>query len=241
MIVAVTGPVRRTPMHDAVVEQVSRLTPRMVRISLSAPTMSGVLVTPAQDVEVIVTDGAGRRAKRRYTIRRADSAAGRIDLDVLVHGHGPGSGWAEAARPGDTVQYLGPRGKLELRPAGTHLLVGDESAIPAFAAITEALPEGEAAIAIIEVGTAADEPAFDAPAAVTWVHRGALPPGTPDLLARALTATPAPGTGTRAYLLGESRAVVALRPAVNALGIPNEQIFLKGYWNIGRPGRGPGS
>ena len=32
-------------------------------------------------------------------------------------------------------------------------------------------------------------------------------------------------------MLGESRAVVALNPALAALGISRAQTFVKGYWN----------
>jgi NADPH-dependent ferric siderophore reductase len=37
-----------------------------------------------------------------------------------------------------------------------------------------------------------------------------------------------------AYLLGESRAMIALRPHLSRLAIASEDIFLKGYWNSGK-------
>jgi NADPH-dependent ferric siderophore reductase len=50
--------------------------------------------------------------------------------------------------------------------------------------------------------------------------------------------------GARAYLLGETRAMVALRALLEHRGLPHESIFVKGYWNLGRPdrlaGRPPG-
>ncbi len=78
--------------------------------------------------------------------------------------------------------------------------------------------------------------------AARWVHRAGAPAGYPDLLAAALREVERPAGTGRAYLLGESRAVVALRPHVNDLGVPDDRIFLKGYWNLGRGERRvPGS
>jgi NADPH-dependent ferric siderophore reductase len=230
----------RTPTHVTRVARVLDLTPRMRRITLSGETLRGLETRPAQDVELILTEPSGRRVKRRYTIRTARPDVGEIDVDALLHGHGPGSSWAAAARPGDEVSFLGPRGKLELRPADWHLFVGDESALPAFASVAAARPEHENALAVVEVGDAADE--LPIGAAVTWVHRATTPPGSPDLLATALEHLRPPAGNGRAYLLGESRAMVALRPLVHRLGIPEDQVFLKGYWNLGRGIRAvPGS
>src|SRR5205823_2058161 len=96
------------------------------------------------------------------------------------------------------------------------------------------------AFALIEVGDTSDEiplERHEGELAIHWLHRGNVPPGMPDLLAAAIDElrTP-PGTG-HAYLLGESRAVVSLRPHLAAHDIGGEQTFLKGYWNVGRVGR----
>ena len=133
------------------------------------------------------------------------------------------------------VEFQGPRGKLELRPAPWHVLCGDESAVPAIAAIIEALPDDERAIAIIEVGDAADE--LPVSGEVHWVHRGAHPPGTPDLLVPAAEQLDLPFDEARAYLMGETRSMVALRALFEARGVPHDAIFVKGYWNIARPDR----
>jgi NADPH-dependent ferric siderophore reductase len=207
--------------------------------------MVGVPVLPAQDVELHLTDlsggGTGRRVKRRYTIRHARPDAGEIDLDVLLHGDWPGSPgaqWGATAAPGDEVRFQGPRGKLVLSPASWHLLVGDESALPAIAAVCAALPAGERAIAVVEVEDAADEQPIPGGAHVQWVHRGRAAPGTPDLLVPAVEALPWPsGSPGHGYLMGETRSMVALRAVLEARGLAHEAIFVKGYWNIARPDR----
>jgi NADPH-dependent ferric siderophore reductase len=232
----VSAPViRRTPVHTATVTATDQLTARMRRVSVRSDALVGVAIRPAQDVELLLREPSGRRVKRRYTIRHARPDDGSLDLDVLLHGDGPGSRWGETARPGDTVEFQGPRGKLELRPAPWHLLVGDESALPAVAAIAEALPAGEAAVAFVEVQDAADELPVDG-ADVHWVHRGAAAPGGAELLATALQGLAIPA-GARGYLMGESRAMVMLRARLEEAGLEHDSIFVKGYWNVGRPDR----
>jgi NADPH-dependent ferric siderophore reductase len=207
----------------------------MRRVTVRADALRGLAVRPAQDLEVHLREDAGRRVKRRYTIRRARPDAGEADLDVLLHGTGAGSAWGEHAAPGDPVQFQGPRGKLELRHASYHVLCGDESALPAIAAIAEALPADETAVAVIEVREAADE--LPVSADVRWVHRGEHPPGTPDLLLAEAANITVPYAFAQFYLLGETRSMVALRALFEDRGAFHDSIFVKGYWNIGRPDR----
>jgi NADPH-dependent ferric siderophore reductase len=228
--------VRRSPTHSAEVVAVADLTPRMRRVTVRAESMRGAELRPAQDVELLLREPSGRRVKRRYTISAARPEVGELDLDVLLHGEGPGSRWGAEARPGDAVEFQGPRGKLELRGAPWHLLVGDESALPAIAAIVAALAAGERAIAVIEVTDAADERPIPG-ADVHWVHRGSDPAGGPDRLTTAVDGLDLPDGDGRGYLMGESRAMVALRGVLEARGLDHDAIFVKGYWNIGRPDR----
>jgi NADPH-dependent ferric siderophore reductase len=227
--------VRRSPAHTARVVAATALTPRMRRVTVQCDAMTGVAIRPAQDVELLLREPTGRRVKRRYTIRQARPALGEFDLDVLLHGAGAGANWGRTATPGDTVEFQGPRGKLELRPAPWHLLCGDESALPAIAAIAEARPDGERALAVIEVGDSSDE--LPVAADVRWVHRYNHPPGTPDLLVAAAEQVQAPFADARAYLMGETRSMVALRALFERRGVPHDAIFVKGYWNIARPDR----
>jgi NADPH-dependent ferric siderophore reductase len=220
-----TPVIRRSPAHTGRVIAVDQLTPRMRRVTVQADSMAGVEIRPAQDVELLLREQSGRRVKRRYTIRSARPHAGELDLDVLLHGAGPGSTWGATAAPGDEVQFQGPRGKLQLTSATWHLLVGDESALPA----------DEAAIAVIEVHDADDE--LPIRGEMHWVHRGEHAPGTPELLVAAVEALPLPDGAGHGYLMGETRTMVALRAVLEQRGLPHEDIFVKGYWNIGRPDR----
>jgi len=66
-----------------------------------------------------------------------------LTLDIVLHGDGPGERWVRSARPGDKIEGIGPRGKITTSAAADwHLFIGDESALPAMFAMTEALPPG---------------------------------------------------------------------------------------------------
>jgi NADPH-dependent ferric siderophore reductase len=225
----------RSPVRTGTVIGTEQLTARMRRVTVRCDTLPDDPIRPAQDVELLLREPSGRRVKRRYTIRHARRDHAEVDLDVLLHGDGAGSSWGAHAAPGDQIEFQGPRGKLELRNAAWHLLCGDESALPAIAAIAEALPAGERAIALIEVRGGGDE--LPVAADVRWVHRGTHPPGTPDLLLAAAADLELPFAEAHGYLMGETRSMVALRALFEGRGLPHEAIFLKGYWNIGRPDR----
>lgn len=227
--------VRRSPVHTGTVVGNEPLTPRMRRVTVRADALQGLAVRPAQDLELHLREDSGRRVKRRYTIRHARPDVGEADLDVLLHGAGAGSKWGEQAGAGDQISFQGPRGKLELRNARYHVLCGDESALPAAAAIAEALPADETFIAVIEVRDAADE--LPVPGDVRWVHRGDHPPGTPELLLPEAAKIDVPHAWAQYYLLGETRSMVALRAMFESRGALHDTIFVKGYWNIGRPDR----
>lgn len=229
--------VRRSPVHRATVVATADVTPRMRRVTVRSDALRDVALRPAQDVELHLREDSGRRVKRRYTIAHARPDAGELDLDLLLHGDGPGARWGARAVPGDEVDFQGPRGKLELRPAAWHLLAGDESALPAIAAIVRALPAGETAHTFVEVTDAADEPAELHTLPLSWLHRGDAAPGTAEVLGPALSAFALPPGSGRAYLMGETRAMVALRAVLEDRGVPHDSIFVKGYWNLGRPDR----
>jgi NADPH-dependent ferric siderophore reductase len=146
---------------------------------------------------------------------------------------------------GDAVEFQGPRGKLELSAAAWHLLVGDESALPAITAVCEALPLDEPAIAVIEVAGQPDELPLPAAVDLHWVHRGSAHAGSAELLSTAVARLALPDSDGHGYLMGETRAMVTLRGVLEARGLDHDAIFVKGYWNQGRPdriaGRSPGA
>jgi NADPH-dependent ferric siderophore reductase len=225
-----------TRMRLEVVEN-RPLTPSMQQMVLSAPELAGFGYRAGQDLMLMVAVDGDRPVRRRYTIRATDPARRLVTLGIVRHDGGPGERWVAAARPGDEIEGIGPRGKIfPVQGAAWHLFAGDFSALPAFFAMAGSLPAGQRATVILEVPGPGDEQdlAAAADAAVTWLHSGGRPPGDPSALARAVTdvALP-PGTG-HAYLAGEARLVLALREALAARGLPADRVSPKAYWGLGR-------
>lgn len=113
--------------------------------------------------------------RRRYTVRRWDADERLLTLDIVVHGAvGVGGAWAARAEPGDALVLTGPNGSYQPDPAADHhLLVGDESALPAIAASLEAMPAGADAHVRLLVDGPRYEVELDTPARLdlTWLHR----------------------------------------------------------------------
>ena len=96
--------------------------------------------------------------------------------------------WAAAARPGDVLRLLGPGGAYAPDPAADwHLLVGDESALPAIGAACERMPAGVPVLALLEVADEAERQPLTGPGAldVTWLYRDG---GRPEQVLDALRA-----------------------------------------------------
>ncbi|HEY6538861.1 MAG TPA: siderophore-interacting protein [Candidatus Dormibacteraeota bacterium] len=226
-------PIPRT--MSLAVDRVTELSPSLREIGLAGEDLLGFKFLPGQDLMLRLPLGHDEVVSRRYTIRRADPALGRAELNVVMHGDGPAARWAGAVSPGDRLaEVVGPRGKITLdSSAGWHLFLGDETYIPGTLALLEALPGGAAARAFLEIPSAADQqpvPAADA-IRVEWLVRGDRPPGEPGLLLEALRGWQQPEGLGHVYIAAEVRVALALRDELVGRGLAREQISAKGYWD----------
>lgn len=175
---------------------------------------------------------------RTYTALNPDLNAGTIDIDFVLHGDdGVAGPWAARAKPGDVLLANGPGGAY--RPqlsADWHLLVGDESAIPAVAAALEALPADAVVRVVVLVDSAEHEPALALPArgTVTFVHRnGRTEKG---LLEQAVRGVEWLGDNVHAFVHGEADEVMrGVRPYLRTeRGVERSRLSISGYWRRGR-------
>ncbi|MFF3857349.1 siderophore-interacting protein [Micromonospora sp. NPDC002575] len=178
---------------------------------------------------------------RAYTVRAFDAAAGELTIDVVHHGEqGVAGPWAARLRPGDAVRFLGPGGAYAPSPdADWHLLVGDESALPAIAAALERLPAGAPARVFLEVADAAEEQPLPSKGDVelTWLHRGDRPVG--EALVAAVRALDFPPGVVHAFVHGEATFVRELRRLLRVeRGVPREWLSISGYWRRGMDDEG---
>jgi NADPH-dependent ferric siderophore reductase len=221
----------------------TQLSPHMQRIELTAPELDGFSYEPGQDVMLLVAAEGSRPVRRRYTIRYLDYSRRLLTLDVVLHGQGPGEQWIRAARPGDRIEGIGPRGKITTSPeADWHLFMGDEAAMPAILAMTESLPGDSEATIVLEIPEVADEQEFSAEVKVrlSWLHRMDGPAGDPSRLAAEAAEVELPPGRGHAYLLGEARVVLRLREILESRGLPRDQMSPKAYWGRGRANSGHG-
>ena len=120
--------------------------------------------------------------------------------------------------------------------ADWHLFIGDESALPAMFAMTEALQPGRPATLVLEIPEQSDEQDLDAAAStrISWLHRLGAPAGDPSALAaEAAEIELSPGRG-HAYLFGEATVVSRLREVLAGRGLGQDQMSPKAYWGRGR-------
>jgi NADPH-dependent ferric siderophore reductase len=242
-----------TKLWRTKVLRTARLTPRMARITVGGPELSD-FVGAGTDENVMLylyesTEGlpepltldSARAAlsrvrpyMRTYTVRRHDPAANEIDFDFVLHGdHGPAVRWASEARPGDEVIFVGPSPAYRPDPgADWHLLVGDETALPAIDAIIRDLP-GATIKAFVEIENAGEQQ--DLP--VTWVHRDGLPAGSSEALVKALAAAEFPEGVPAVWAAGERQVMQAVREhLVGERGIDRAKVRPATYWRVGHAG-----
>jgi NADPH-dependent ferric siderophore reductase len=220
------------------VERSSMLTPSCQRVRLGGEELEGLDPLPGQDLMLSLGVEGGRTLRRRYTIRHFDRAQRAVDLDIALHGNGPGMRWALSAQPGSPIEALGPRGKVLLDPeANWHLFVGDDSFAPAALGMAEAVPETETVVLALEIDGAGHEQPSEIRANVEgpgWVLRDGVPPGDPVALLAALRAIALPGGRGHAYLGGEHAVMNSLREVLIERQMDADSITHKSYWRLGR-------
>lgn len=232
------------------VRRSAQVTPHMIRVTLGGEELVGFdgagpdrrikmfFPVPGQERPAVPRAASGgpvwpageaRPAIRTYTVRRFDPATGELDVDFVLHeGHGPAAAWARDAAPGDWVAVSEPGGRYVPDPgADFHVVIGDETALPAVATVLDALPAGVPALVFLEVADADEEQHL--PGTVTWVHRGGREPGVP--LTEAVRAAEFPPGRGQAWLSGESACVKDLRKhLLDDRGIDRRAVYATGYW-----------
>lgn len=242
-------------MHG-LVERTERLTPSMVRVVLGGEGLGGfdasehtdayvnVAIPPADagydapfDIDAVQarTPKARWPARRRYTVRAWDPDERRLTIDFVVHGDdGVAGPWAAHARPGDALVLTGPGGAYRPDPdADWHLLVGDESALPAIAASLEALPEGARVVARLLCDGPDHEVALSTPGDLdlVWLHRTGTRPDDADLLPAAVRDLDFARGRVHAFVHGEAGETRAIRRHLLAdRGMTRADLSCSPYW-----------
>ncbi|SFP99717.1 NADPH-dependent ferric siderophore reductase, contains FAD-binding and SIP domains [Amycolatopsis arida] len=248
-------PARKRPLTRLRVQRVERITPHMIRVVAGGDGLAEFVANGFTDSYVkLVLPVPGvrypepfdmRRIRaelppeqwptlRTYTVRYLDRAAGELAIDFVHHGdQGLGGPWAAAVRPGDEMMILGPGGAYApSADVDWHLLVGDESALPAIGAALEAMPAGAPVRALILVEDGAEEQLLvtKGDAEVRWLHRRAG-----DDVVAAVRALDFPAGTVQAFVHGEAGFVRELRRhLLDERGVRRDLLSISGYWRRGK-------
>src|SRR3712207_6491797 len=125
----------RAATYDAEVLSRTPLADHLVRLVLGGPGLAGFASTGVPDewVGLVVP---GQFQSRYYTVRSWSGSE--LVLDVVVHDVGLVTEWASGDCVGNTVTISEPKGSFALPADATWLLlVGDLTALPAMARISE--------------------------------------------------------------------------------------------------------
>lgn len=252
-------------VRQVTVRRVVDLNPRMRRITVGGPQLgafsSGGYPQPAftspgfdDHVKLIfASDGdvlgalpvqlehgiewppSSTRVARDYTPRRVDHEAGELDLDFVLHGHGPAAAWARAAAPGDDLHLVGPKSSTVL-PAELDwlVLVGDETALPAIGRFLDERPVDVPVQVLISVSdpAAQQDLAVRAQDRLTWI---VAPPQDPEVLVDAVRELELPDGAGYVWAGAESRALLPVRRELkHTRGLPKDRVNVTGYWHAAR-------
>lgn len=174
---------------------------------------------------------------RWYTIRSHRPGVGEVDVDIVTHGtSGPGSRWALSVSVGDEAGFRCGSAAYDAPESGAHqLIIGDETSLPAIAAIADAVRDNPSThdriLAAIEVPDDDHATPLASPFSVVRLQRGDAAPGS--LLLPALAEMSLPPLDY-AWACGESAlATGARRFLVKTHGMHRRSVMFSGYWKVG--------
>jgi NADPH-dependent ferric siderophore reductase len=214
------------------VVRTQKISAHMVRITLGGPELEGFSSPGFDDhIKVFFADNT----MRDYTPGHFDAQALTLELDFALHDAGPATTWAAQAQVGQPVAIGGPRGSFIVpTDFDGHLLVGDDTALPAIARRLAELPAGAPTLVLVEVDGPQDERTFDTAAqcTVVWVHRQGRAHGS--ALLERLPALALPAGDIYAWVACEYSAAKALRAhLVDSRGVQKQWIKAASYWRQG--------
>jgi len=199
--------------RDLEVVRVRTLSPHFRSITFGGAELQGFISASFDDHVKLMLDADGAEPVRRdYTPRHHDAATQELTIEFALHDDGLAAQWAAQAEPGQRATIGGPRGSFIVpTDYAWHLLIGDDSALPAIHRRLEELPAGSRAIVLIQLADPADRRELRSAAALD------VPPGE-----------------GYAWCAGEAGTVAQLRRLlIDAKGIDRHAMRVAAYWKRG--------
>ncbi|MGF6552978.1 siderophore-interacting protein [Paraburkholderia youngii] len=243
------------------VKQVRALTPHLIRVTFTGDDLHDFVSAsfddhikvffpePGADKPTLPQAGPdgpvfpeGKRPTARdFTPRRFDRDARELDIEFAMHDAGPAATWAAQAQVGQYLGVGGPRGSMVI-PTGFdwHLLIGDDTALPAIARRLEELPAGTRVAAVIEVADPSARIEFTTQAELhlVWCYRSEADTQTGtrgEALLHAVRDTWLPENGEGyVWAAGEAATIRAVRQHLcGERGVDKARIRAASYWKQG--------
>jgi NADPH-dependent ferric siderophore reductase len=207
-----------------------------IKVFFPAPGADRPVLPDAGPNGPVFPEDQPRPVARDFTPRRYDRAARELDIEFAMHEAGPAATWAAQAKVGQYLGVGGPRGSLVI-PTGFdwHLLIGDETALPAIARRLQELPAGTRVAAVLEVADPSARIEFDTQAELhaVWRYRSDSP-YRGDALLQAVRETYLPEGEGYVWAAGESATMRAVRYHLcTERGIDKSRIRAASYWKQG--------
>jgi NADPH-dependent ferric siderophore reductase len=226
-------PPNRPPRKPVQVTDVSRPTPRVVRVVVQGDLEDWPEPGAAAHTKIFLPDAPDGPVLRTYTVRDWNRERGEVTIDMAMNdGRGPATQWASRATPGMTLE-LGGRNRSGFAPSeagGSYLFAGDETAVPAITTCVATLPPGSAATVILEVADAQEQQPLESEADldIRWLYDD----GKADFSASVLDAV-AELKPTHVWVACEAQTMRVIRRALLDSGFPVSQMTTRGYWKRG--------
>lgn len=198
------------------------------------PRSSALDLPVGPGADVVAAMGALGGVMRPYTLRDVDRDAATFEIDVLIHGRGPASAWAEVAELGWTIWAFGKRYGYSIESNAPGLvLLGDHTAIPAIAEILAHMPAGLAVRAVVSAASNAQAHSLTESNGLLQANDVEWLRTNQSSLAEWLRKL-APVVGTRVWAAGEWSAIREIRAVSRIeLGLPRPDVELAAYWRAG--------
>jgi NADPH-dependent ferric siderophore reductase len=223
--------------RDLTVDTVERITPQMLRITLTGEDLADfVSAAPDDHVKIFLPATSGEPERRDYTPRRFDPKTRSLVLDFAVHEAGPATRWALDATPGSSLSIGGPRGSGVVSGVRHWLLVGDETALPAIGRRIEEAESGMVITSVAAVTGADEEQTFETRAEFNaiWAHRPLSKAADATALIAALE-TVELQPDTFVWIAAEASVARAIRSyIVEKRGHRLPWLKAAGYWLLGK-------
>ncbi|BCZ81646.1 siderophore-interacting protein [Paraburkholderia terrae] len=239
------------------VKTVEAVTPHLIRVTLTGDDLHDFVSAsfddhlkvffpaPGEDKPTLPTAGPDgpvfpadrpRPVARDFTPKRFDRDARELELEFAMHEAGPAAEWAAQAKAGQYLGIGGPRGSFVV-PMGFdwHLLIGDDTALPAIGRRLAELPQGARVAAVIEVADPSARIEFDTQTDlyIEWRYRSEGAYRGAELL-KAVRETFLPDGDGYVWAAGEAATMRAVRSLlVNERGIDKSRIRASAYWKQG--------